>query len=88
MLNSGENNGTGMINYTEHVKFRMMQRKISKAEVEDAIKTSNLSFVTRLGRFVVLKRCGDKFLKIIYEKSNDKITVIKVYWKRRLQRRW
>jgi len=77
-----------MINYTEHVKFRMMQRKISKADVEDAIKTSDLSFVTRLGRLVVLKRCGVKFLKVIYEKSNDKITVIKVYWKRRLQRRW
>lgn len=77
-----------MIDYTEHATFRMKHRRISKAEVEDTIRNSDLSFVTRFGRSVTLKRYGDKFLKAIYEKSNDKITVIIVYWTRRLQRRW
>ena len=77
-----------MIDYTKHAAFRMEHRKISKAEVENAIQNPDFSFVTRFGRSAALKRHGDRFLKVIYEKSNDKITVITVYWTRRLRRRW
>jgi len=60
---------------------------ISEAIVEDSIQNPDFSFITRLGRSVALKKHGDKFLKVIYEKSNDKITVVTVYWTRRLRRR-
>jgi len=75
------------IDYTEHAAFRMRHRTISKADVEDTIRNPDFSFITRLGRFVSLKRYGDKFLRVIYDKSNDKITVVTVYWTRRLRRR-
>jgi len=75
------------IDYTEHAAFRMRQRTISKANVEDTIQNPDFSFITRPGRFVALKRYGDKFLKVIYEKSNDKITVVTVYCTRRPRRR-
>ena len=75
------------IDYTEHALFRMRHRTISKANVEDTIRNPNFSFIARLGRLVALKKYGDKFLKVIYEKSNDKITVVTVYWTRRLRRR-
>jgi len=66
----------------------MRYRKILKSEVEDAIRNSDFSFVMRFGRLAALKKYNNKFLKVIYEKSNDKITVITVYWTRRPQRRW
>jgi len=75
------------IDYTEHATFRMRHRTISKANVEDTIRNPDFSSITRLGRSVALKKYGDKFLKVIYEKSNDKITVVTVYWTRRLRRR-
>jgi hypothetical protein len=74
------------IEYMEHAIFRMRHRKISKASVEDTIQNPDLVFTTRLGRLAALKKYEDKFLKVIYEKSNDKITVVTVYWTRRLQR--
>jgi len=76
------------IAYTEHATFRMRHRAVSKANVEDTIRNPDFSLITRVGRSVALKKYGDKFLKVVYEKSNDKITVVTVYWTRRLQRRW
>jgi len=63
----------------------MRYRRISKAKVEDTIRNPDFSFVTRFDRSVVLKRYGDKFLKVICEKSNDKIIVVTVYWTGRLR---
>jgi len=60
---------------------------ISEANVEGTIRNPDFSFITRLGRSAALKKYGDKFLNVIYEKSNDKITVVTVYWTRRLRRR-
>jgi len=65
----------------------MRHRTISKANVEDTIRNPDFSFITHLGRLVALKRYGNKFLKVIYEKSNDKIKVVTVYWTRRPRRR-
>ena len=73
------------IEYMEHAIFRMRHRRISKASVEDTIQNPDFGFTTRLGRLAALKKYEDKFLKVIYEKSNDKITVVTVYWTRRLQ---
>ena len=73
------------VEYTEHAVFRMRYRRVSKAEVEDTIRNPDFSFVARFGRSVVLKRYGEKFLKVICEKSNDKIIVVTVYWTRRLR---
>jgi len=66
--------------------FRMGHRTISRSNVEKTIRNPDFSFVTRLGRVAALKKYDNKFLKVIYEKSNNKITVITVYWTRRLQR--
>jgi len=75
------------IEYTEHALFRMRYRAISKMNVEETIRNSDFRFVMQLGRFAALKKYGDKFLKVIYERSNDKITVVTVYWTRRPRQR-
>ena len=75
------------IKYTEHAEFRMRHRAISRIDVEDTVQNPDFSFTTHLGRLVALKKYGGKFLKVVYEKSNDKIMVVTVYWTRRW-RRW
>jgi len=71
------------ITYTEHADARMDFRKISKKEVEEAISQPYFTASSRLGRTIVVKKKGDKYLKIICDRSNDKITVVTVYWTRR-----
>ncbi|MDH5753990.1 MAG: DUF4258 domain-containing protein [Candidatus Bathyarchaeota archaeon] len=73
------------VEYTKHALSRIRQRKISKTSVENILEHPDFSFVTRGGRLTALKRYGDKFLKVIYEKSNDKIRVVTVYWTRRMK---
>ncbi len=61
----------------------MKNRQISKAEVEETILQPDFTVGSRLERYIAVKKYGDKYLKAICEKSNDKITVITVYWTRR-----
>ena len=75
------------VDYSEHATFRMKHRAISKANVEDTIRNPDFSFTTHFNRTVALKKYGNKFLKVVYEKSNDKITVVTVYWTRRPRQR-
>jgi hypothetical protein len=61
----------------------MKHRKISKAEVEATVLHPYFSVPAQLGRLIAVRKYGDKYLKAICEKSNDKITVVTVYWTRR-----
>ena len=72
-----------VIAYTEHAKLRMKYRGIMRSEVEGAVLHPYFTVPSRLGRFVAVQKHGDKYLKVICEKSNDKITVVTVYWTRR-----
>jgi hypothetical protein len=69
--------------YTEHAKSRMEHRRILKSAVEDTVLRPYFTVPSRLGRFVAVRRFGDKYLKAVYEKRNGKITVVTVYWTRR-----
>jgi hypothetical protein len=77
-----------VVEYTEHAIFRMRHRRISRASVIDTVQNPDFSFITRLGGSAAMKKYDDRFLKVIYEKSNDKITVVTVYWSRRMRRQW
>jgi hypothetical protein len=61
----------------------MKGRQIFANEVEDAILHPYFTIPSKLDRIITVKKQGDKYLKVIYEKSNDKITVVTVYWTRR-----
>ena len=47
-------------------------RKISKTEVEEAISQPYFTALSRLGRTIAVKKKADKYLKVIYDKSNCK----------------
>ena len=72
-----------IITYTEHAKARMALRKISRSEVEQTISEPYFSIPARSNRMVIVKKYQDKYLKVIFERSNDKIIVVTVYWTRR-----
>jgi hypothetical protein len=61
----------------------MRQREISRREIEQAVLHPYFTIPSKLGRLVVVKKHRDKYLKVICERSNDKITVVTVYWTRR-----
>jgi hypothetical protein len=69
--------------YTKHAKSRMRHRGISTSEIEDTVVHPYFTVPSRLGRFIAVKKSGDKYLKAVCEKSNGKITVVTVYWTRR-----
>lgn len=71
------------IDYTQHAEMRMRYRSISKSEVQETVLHPYFTIPSRLGRFIAVKKHEDKYLKVIYEKSNNKITVVTVYWTRR-----
>jgi len=61
----------------------MKHRGILVSEVEETILHPYFTLPSRLDRFIAVKKYGDKYLKAICEKSNDKIIVVTVYWTRR-----
>jgi hypothetical protein len=69
--------------YTEHAKARMKTRGITRTEVEETLKQPYFTVPSRFDRLIAVKKYGDKYLKVICENSNDKITVVTVYWTRR-----
>jgi hypothetical protein len=71
------------IAYNAHAKERMEHRGISKSEIEETINQPYFIVPSRQDRFIAIKKHDDKYLKVICEKSNDKITVVAVYWTRR-----
>ena len=64
------------ITYSEQAKERMKHRGISNSEVEETILQTYFTLPSRLDRFIAVKKYGDKYLKAICEKSNDKIIVV------------
>ena len=72
-----------VVRYTEHAKARMKLRRISESDVEAAIRDPYFSVPSRFGRVIIVKKYEDRYLKVVCEKSNDKITVVTVYWTRR-----
>jgi hypothetical protein len=60
------------IAYTEHAKVRMRHRGITKSEVEVVVLHPYFTVPSRLGRAIAVQKSGDKYLKVIYEKSNVK----------------
>ncbi len=68
-----------MINYYKHAEDQIKERKISKKEVEMTIKNPT-EVVNGCGnRKIAHKVFDNKLLRVIYEKEEDKITVVSAY---------
>jgi hypothetical protein len=54
----------------------MHDRKITKAEIKETLHQPYFTVPSREDRFIFAKKAQDKYLKVIAEKNNNKITVI------------
>ena len=73
-----------LIEYIEHALLRIKQRRIPKRVIEETIQIPDSKVNTYQNRIAAIKKYGDKFLKVIYEKDKNKTLVITAYWTRRL----
>lgn len=63
----------------------MKTRKITRRIVEEALTNPDRVVGGRSNRKIALKRYDDRWIKVIFEEGKD-VTVITVYWARRLVR--
>jgi hypothetical protein len=51
------------IEFTEHAESRMKYRQIKKSEIEETILNPYFTVPSKLGRYIVVKKASDKYLK-------------------------
>ena len=67
------------ITFTSHAQYRLMERKISLANVRDAVLNSNI-FSAEGGLLRARKKFDGKILEVVYKKSKSDIVVITAYY--------
>ncbi len=66
--------------YTKHSEEKLLERKLSKSMVEDAIKNPHRIDTTRFGRKIANKIIDGKVLRVIYEQYGNLYIVVTVYY--------
>ncbi len=66
--------------FTDHTKFRLMERNIPVSFIKQAIKNPDYEKPTFGNRVQIRKKFGDKILEIVYVKYIDKIIIITLYF--------
>ena len=67
------------IDYTEHAKEQMGERKIEGVWVESTIKSPDFTERKTLTKYMARKRLNGKSLEVIYIKERY-IKIVTVYW--------
>ena len=65
--------------FTAHALLRMKKRGVSKEDVEDAVQYSDLT-LRKQGKYYARKNTGRGTAEVVYEKTENYIKVITVYW--------
>jgi len=79
-----------IVGFTIHAKLRPKERNITVEEVEKAVKNYDMIGSDRFDPSVVhyIKKIGDKFLRVIAKKKNEKtLLVISVFYDRKLKKK-
>jgi hypothetical protein len=66
--------------YTDHAKERMAERRISKENIERALRKPDDVSNTKSGRKIARKLIKNKLLRIVYEEENGNFMVITAYY--------
>ena len=65
--------------FTDHAEDRLEKRKLSKEEVIDSIKYSNIK-VKKHGKYYARKITQRGNLETVYEKTEKNIRIVTFYW--------
>ena len=65
-----------------HAFERIHERKITRAEIEAAIRTPDLKESAKRGRLRVSKRFEHRMLDVFYKETNTSIIFVTAYWRK------
>ncbi len=65
--------------FTIHAQYRIKKRKLTKKEVIDAIKQPN-KILKKYNKYYIQKDIGRGTIEVVYEKTENYIKIITVYW--------
>ncbi|HLD48839.1 MAG TPA: DUF4258 domain-containing protein [archaeon] len=68
------------IEYTEHAKENMKERKLSRNLIENIIINPEKVIEGSFGRKIAQKIIGNKLLRVIYEQENNVYIIITAYY--------
>jgi hypothetical protein len=66
--------------YTDHAKERIAERRISKENIERALREPDDVLSTKFGRKIAQKLMRSKLLRIMYEEENGNFVIITAYY--------
>jgi len=69
-----------IIKFTNHAKYRILERKIKFIDIKTALKNPDYHSRTFDNKMIVRKSFGDDTLEIIYTKEKNTILIITVYY--------
>ena len=65
-----------------HAFERIHERKITRVEIETAIRTPDLKEPAKRGRLRVSKRFEHRTLDVFYKETNTAIIFVTAYWRK------
>jgi len=69
-----------LIIYTDHALGRMSVRGITKEMVRDTLANPEQTGIGYKSRFLAYKSFGNKRIKVVYTKEDERFVVISVIW--------
>ena len=66
------------IKYSDHIKRRMVRRKISRKQVEYTIESPDYVDFDQYGHERAHKRFGNRIIRVVYAETNSGISLITV----------
>lgn len=65
--------------FTEHAKYRMGKRGLTKEEVIEAIKYADKT-LKKYGKYYAQKNIGKGTIEVFHERTEKYIRIITIYW--------
>ena len=69
-----------MIEFTNHAKRKIKERRLKKAWIVKTIKESDFTFASRSKRKIAYKKFTKLYLAVIYTKEKNNLIVITSHW--------
>ena len=66
-----------------HAFHRFVRRRISRGDMERAIRTPDLIQPARRGRLRAIKRMGERTLHVFYKETPNVTVIVTAYWRNR-----
>ena len=66
--------------FTNHAKYRIMERGISVLLIKSVLKNSDSQIIDQYGMMIVRKIIGEKVIEVVYKISGSNYIIITAYY--------